>query len=286
MFKKIRGSLAYRLPALYRQLLKFKKIKSAPIRESSEVTILTMTGKYFIHMTRLSLASIAKTWTTVPNLVITSDGTISTEEIKKKLAFWPGQLKVESWEETAIYHLGKNRKALLKYGDAHPFGKKLAIILRHAETGPVIWIDSDILFFNDFSPFIPQTVAGFACGGSEDFMAAYDDAVIKKLNCNLYHLYQFNAGLLYVSGKNIYEDFKLEDVLESIHPEYDFCTEQSIFAYIASRSMGIIWPATSIKNFNQDNQHISPMPVDDNTIARHYTSNVRHLFWRDAFFNL
>lgn len=286
MLKKIQGSLAYRLPAIYRQLLRFKNIKPIASKKGSDITILSMTGKHFINMTRLSLESIAKTWSSIPNLIITSDETISIEQIKKNLAFWPGELKVESWEETATYHRKKNRMALLQYGDAHPFGKKLAIILRHAETGPVIWIDSDILFFNDFTPFIPQPVTGFACGGTEDFTAAYHEAVVKKFNCNLYELYQFNAGLLYVSGQNIYEDFKLEDVLETIHPEYDFCTEQTIFAYIASKSIGILWPATCIKNFNTDNQQVSPMPVDNDTIARHYTSNIRHLFWRDAFLNL
>jgi lipopolysaccharide biosynthesis glycosyltransferase len=207
------------------------------------------------------------------------------DAVGRHLSFWPGELAIEEWKATEDYHEKKNRGALTSYGNSHPFGKKLAIILRYAEQGPVIWADSDILFFNDFTAFIPRHKTGFACGGSADFTTAYHDAVIEITGNNLSERYNFNAGLLYVCGQNIYEDFNLKHIIESIHPSYDFLSEQTIFAHLASKSMGILWPLQLIKSFHTDAQEIQAMPVED-VIARHYTSNVRHLFWRDAFFRL
>lgn len=285
MFSWIKGSLAYRLPNLYRALLSLKHLSVAGNKKRSDIRVLMMTGKNHLDMTRLALLSIANTWSVLPKIIVITDGTITSGQIVKELDFWPGELVAENWENIAKQHTDKSRDALVAYGNLHPFGKKLAIILHYAEKSPVVWIDSDILFFNDFIPFIPKQVTGFACGGTEDFTAAYDDAVIKQIGTDLYSLYQFNAGLLYASGQSIYEDFDLERILKAIHPNYDFCTEQTLFAWIASKSMGILWPGEIVKSFHADNQQIKPMPVN-NTIARHYTSNVRHLFWRDAFFNL
>ena len=285
MLKKITASLAYRLPAVYKQLLRYKKCRAQIPEQNPSLVILMMTGKQYLTMTRLALISIVKSWQSIPSLIIMSDGSISTDRISKALNFWPGKISVETWGDTAAYHLQKNRLALVQYGNIHPFGKKLAAILRYAAQGPVMWIDSDILFFNDLTPFIPQAPGGFFCGGTEDFTAAYHEPVLKFYNNDIYRLYKFNAGLLYVHGDRIYEDFRLEQLIASIHPDYDFCTEQTIFAHIASTSAGLLWTRDMIKTFNNDNQQIRAMPVNK-VVARHYTSNVRHLFWRDAFFRL
>ncbi|HMG11412.1 MAG TPA: hypothetical protein VK609_23015, partial [Mucilaginibacter sp.] len=122
----------------------------------------------------------------------------------------------------------------------HPSGKKLALILRFAEQGPVLWKDSDILFFNDFTALISANNTGFACGGTADFTTAYHGAIIKITGNNLYEQYNFDAGLLYVRGKNIYEDFDLKHIIEGIHLKYDFLSEQTIFAHLASKSMGVL----------------------------------------------
>jgi hypothetical protein len=273
------------LPHLYRQLLLFKRFSVPANKEQSVVVVIMMTGRRFIDMTRLSILSIANTWITLPKLIINTDGTMAVNEIRKALNFWPGDIIIEEWQTTEDYHINKGRDALVQYGNAHPFGKKLALIFRYAEQRPVVWIDSDILFFNDFTAFIPLNIAGFACGGTEDFAAAYHEAVIKITGNHLYDRYNFNAGLLYVSGQNIYEDFSLKEIIEGIHPKYDFVSEQTIFAHIASKSLGILWSQDVVKNFNSDSQEIKAMPTS-HVVARHYTSNVRHLFWRDAFFNL
>jgi len=285
VFKKLTGSLAYRLPLVYRKLLWLKPLKTKGDKVNANQVVLMMTGRHHLGMTRLAMLSIANSWKKLPRLMVSTDGSMSAAALKKKLSFWPGKLDVYAWEETSVYHAARGRRALLNYAKAHPFGKKMALILHYAELGPVLWVDSDILFFDDFIKHLPATGKGFACGGTEDFTAAYHQPVLQWFNNDLFARYKFNAGILLVSGTGIYEDFGLEGLLDSIGPDYDFCTEQSIFAHIASQSLGILWSRDVVRSFNDDNQSLVPMRVNG-VIARHYTTNVRHLFWRDAFFNL
>lgn len=254
-----------------------------PSKESADINVLMMTGTHHIDLLRFCVSSIANTWDILPKLIISTDGSISTEEINQKLSFWKGKIEIQDWQDSSNYHKFLNRKEILKYAEAHAFGKKLSFILHHAEKYPVIWIDSDILFFKDFTKYIPLNPKGILCGGSEDWITAYDDKIVNQYP-DLLNFPKFNAGLLYVYGKLIYEEFNLEEILEDIHSHYDFFTEQSIFARIASQSLGKIWTRDILKNFNDDKQDLKPMDTTG-IIARHYTSNVRHLFWRDLFFN-
>ncbi|GGB25769.1 MULTISPECIES: hypothetical protein [Mucilaginibacter] len=284
MLNKISNSLAYRLPVLYRSLLKYKPLVVGQPKASSAYTVLMMTGKSIIDMTRLAVYSIAKYWEEIPKLIIASDGSLSPEEIKSKFKFWPGELIVKHWQQSAVYHQGKNRINLLNYAESHVLGKKLAVILHQAEIQPVIWIDSDILFYKDFKKYIPQH-NGFVCGGSQEGHSTYDDRVLNFYGNNLYDTYTFSSGLLIIYGPRICEDFRLEELLFHVSNYVHYFTEQTIFAHIASSSIGIPWTTKIIKNDHQDSQQIKPMKKKG-IVGRHYTANVRHLFWRDSLFNL
>ncbi|WP_316759881.1 hypothetical protein [Pedobacter aquatilis] len=280
MLNKIKASLAYRLPVIYKKILSFRRLKTKP-KTTSNLVVITMTGKNHMELTRFSILSIANKWSSLPKLLVYSDGSITTEAIRYNLSFWKGELEIQDWSFVLSYHENLGRETLLKYANIDSFGKKMALILFHSDKYPVIWIDSDILFFRDFIPYIPQ-YNGFVCGGSEDWTQAFDYRIIRTQKSSFDADYKFNAGILYISGKNIFENFQLEKVLKEIHPNYDFLTEQTIFANISNRSLGILWKQETIGNFHTDNQDIKSLSIDK-IVGRHYVSNVRHLFWRDAF---
>ncbi|WP_316832717.1 hypothetical protein [Pedobacter aquatilis] len=233
-------------------------------------------------MVKCCLFSISKKWSQLPKLVIISDGSITTEKIKHSLKFWKGAIQIKHWQESITYHQRKNRNAIKSYAELNPFGKKLAIILHYAEIKPVIWIDSDILFFKDFVPYFPNIDMKPACGGSADWKGSYDERLLIFFNASADEYGSLNAGLVYAYGEDLYEKYRLEEAIKYIHPNYDFLSEQTIFAEIASDSFGILWNQHIIGNYNSDNQSLRP--TSGALIGRHYTSNVRHLFWRDAFY--
>lgn len=242
-----------------------------------------MVGKKHIDYIKWNLWSICNSWSTLPNLTIYSDDTLTTAQIKDKLSFWTGHLKIYTFELVNNYHKSRNRNALVQYAKFHPLGKKLAVILYHAEDKPTLWVDCDMLFYKDSTQYIPQIeIDSFFCGGSEDWITAYDVRLVNSYFKNLKDFEKFSSGILLINGKNIYEDFELESALDSLNKTYDFFTEQTIIAYLAKDSLGIIWDQNKMMNAMDDRQEIFPEKTWP--VARHYTTNVRHLFWRDLFF--
>src|ERR1700749_4902374 len=121
MISGIRASLAYRLPLYFQQLLKLRPL--SPVRKpSAGFTVVMMTGKNHLLLSRLSVYSIAKNWNELPKLILINDGSAADQEILSSLSFWKGELTVKSWEDSSAYHSSKNRPALLTYARAHIFG--------------------------------------------------------------------------------------------------------------------------------------------------------------------
>lgn len=245
-----------------------------------------MTGKHHLPMLRFSVYAIAKNWMCLPKLTVINDGSVDDSQIIAALSFWKGSFQVVHWSVNANYHEQKDRPALARYAASHPFGKKMAAILHYAEHEPTLWVDSDILFFKDPAAYLPLVETGFVCGGTEDRLRAYDEVVLRLLPSNNLHILPgINAGLLFVFGEGIYEKFDMENMLLQIQPDYAFFTEQTIFAYIASTSLGILWDNSAVKSTQEDNQELR-VTIPQALLARHYTSIMRQLFWRDAMFNL
>jgi lipopolysaccharide biosynthesis glycosyltransferase len=245
-----------------------------------------MTGKHHLELLRMSVYSVAKNWESLPRLVVINDGTVSEEKIRAGLRFWKGELLIQPWELSSAYHAQKSRMALVKYAAAHIFGKKMSVILHHGEQSPVLWVDSDILFFKDPRRFIPVNADEFGCGGTEDWFRAYDDNILALLPDNdLMSRPGMNAGMLYLTGAEIYERFNFEQILANVCPDYHFFTEQTMFSYVAEKSFGILWNQQAVKNIADDRQLLKAT-IPDEMVARHYTSPMRALFWRDALFNL
>jgi hypothetical protein len=94
-----------------------------------------------------------------------------------------------------------------------------------------------------------------------------------------------NAGL-HLSEGAIYEALDLSPpvrfALES--GEHHYLTEQTIIAIAALRSAGIYWERADAHLADDDCYTLRPTFRGRSWLARHYTGNVRHLFWRDAFF--
>lgn len=288
MIQKIKNSLAFRLPRVYNYVLDRLPLPNDSFvsKEQSELTLLMMAGKKHLSCLRYSLWSIAKSWSSLPRVIISTDGSLTSEQIASALSFWPYPVKVQDWKESADYHLQLNRKSVAEYAAKDPFGKKLAFIIHHSEINPVLWVDCDILFYNDFTRYLPEVGSNesnyFAV--SEDWIYAYDVNVVEKFYPDIKNYKPVSTGIMLAYGTSYYNDNNLEEVIKAAIPTCMHFTEQTIFAALANKSLGVLWDTNLIKNYNEDSLSLSPSDVDT-FVARHYTNNVRHLFWRDIFFH-
>lgn len=94
----------------------------------------------------------------------------------------------------------------------------------HESKSPTICVDNDILFYQYFICLIPQhSKETETCGGCEDWTKGYHKEIVNFYPI-LSEFENFNAGLLYLHGKEFYKRHLLEEILKKIHPQYDFST--------------------------------------------------------------
>jgi hypothetical protein len=281
-YKALKNSFAFRSGNIYRDVLgrlPTPKPKKKPILN---LTLLSMTGEHHLLMLEQCLLSIARHWVAIPELIIVSDGNIPIEAIQKRLSWWCGPLEIKQWQEFTTYHSNRERPELATYAEKDPFGKKLAAILAVAEQKRMIWCDTDIIFYNDFSKILLNTPANTPCiYTTEDWTRAYDDNLIKKGLSHLQEIPPVNTGLVLCEG-NLYDSCGLKTLVAACISTCHSFTEQTILAEAVYRKGKVLWDCELIKIILKDHQSIKPTYLRSNWMARHYIRPVRHLFWRDA----
>jgi hypothetical protein len=233
-------------------------------------------------MLEQTLYSIATAWSQLPDLTVVSDGSIDLCEIERRLRWWPRRLQIVSWEEHRNYHAAAGRPELVSYANRHPFGRKLSSLLAFGERTRSLWIDCDILFFSDFSCLIPVAAAERpTLLAAEDWCYGYDQHLLKAALPHLLDLPPVNTGVALIEGE-IYGSCELQPLIALTARYCDSFTEQTILAEAVRRIGRIQWGLHTIRIFDDDKYSLKPTYPHTGWVARHYVTNIRHLFPRDA----
>jgi lipopolysaccharide biosynthesis glycosyltransferase len=286
MIRRIKNSLVFRLPLVYKKIiepfgLSIRKDKT----QNQDFNLTILVGKAQLSMLCETLNSIIKNFEDIPSIFIFTDNNLSPEECYKVLN-WQQQtsLKVISANECISFH--KENHDLVSFAKKNPMGLKLAAILQIAAQGkPVLYCDTDVLWFGDPQLIIKQMLANdqLLLSLSYDFQPAYDQSLVEKGNLSiLNNPPYFCAGILLykLTSKTIEEN--LARILPLAEKESNHFTEQTIFAYLNKICGGFGLDEQEFQISLKDQYHF--LPNKNNPIARHYIGPVRHLFWRDAFF--
>lgn len=286
LLQKISNSLRFRTQRLIAQAMSHKlsnipfTLNSLPIDDT--LTVLSMTGDKHLNMLNECLISIAKTWNCIPRFIVLSDGSISSDSIRKENAWLGERLQVEDFETTIRYFKERNQFAVLKLAENHIFGKKLAFILHYAAHTPVLWTDSDILWFG--KPQIPYTNDSkeVVLRLSEDIHPSYEPQLLMKVPGLKVPPY-ICAGVVYLSG-DLLSVFQFNELVKASTEIKDYFTEQTLFAAATKIIGGDMWSLDEIHLSIADSSYL-PLKCTFNDKpwkARHYVGSVRHHFWRDA----
>jgi hypothetical protein len=282
MFHLIKNSLAFRSALFFKVFCGITFLRKKASKEMSDLTLITLTGKKHTGLLTECLLSIYRSSSLLPKLAIISDGSISSEELEKKLNWWPGNINIYMPDEIFDYH--KHRDELLVFAKKNPMGLKMALILRFAELGPTFYTDTDVIWYKDIHSLVPADQS-IKIQMSPDYQPAYDENLISdKPYSDIKYSPWFCAGIMYAHG-NLYntlpeiKKLTLKAMIKSNH-----FSEQTIFAaanYFNGKSS---WPIKEVTCFQSDQLTLKPSYIGQHWICRHYVGPVRHIFWRDAFF--
>jgi hypothetical protein len=285
-FNGIQKNLYHRVYALICKLnlARFSKTKKDN-RAVSPFKLVFFCGKSGIEYLNASLASVYKSWDTIPEIIIITDGT-PAEIVQKKLISWPQKLQIYTWEFCGQYFKENGKPELYEYAAKDIWGKKFVGICYCAEKFPILYSDTDILWFA--SPMLEDLKGGTMVKMCQDVDYHYSKPLLDFLKQQqLIDYTPLNAGLIYAGGN--FSSFPQWQQLISYLAKYpDHRTEQTSFAIL--------------NNYFNPNDYFKQqeifIQIDDmyslrytkrkNTgiWARHYVNLKNTSFWRDFVYLL
>jgi len=279
---KLKNSLAFRSGGIYKFLVKFLPPPTFINHPKSQLIFISMCGKKHLDLLNQCLQTLHQTWKVIPKLQIYSDGTVEVCKILKTLSWWKGEKEILNWDicfaDSPKSTFSNN---LLQFAQNNPIGKKLAVILLSGRNNPILWCDTDILWFSQLPELdvLLNLRSNIVIKASRDFQPAYGCFVN-----SLPHLKEFpyiNTGLVYLNG-DVFDSVDLNHLLEKAVSFSDHFTEQAILAELIYQIGLPCWTLEEIFCGANDNQTLNITYKSKSWIARHYVGSVRHLFWRDA----
>lgn len=268
------GSMIHRL-----RLSKFKKCKNDK-RATFPYKLMYFCGNKGIEYLNCSLVSIYKKWKTLPDLIIVTDGT-PIQEIENRMIKWPKKVELFTWEYCANYFLSNGNINLYNYAKNELWGKKLISILAFAVNEPILYSDTDVLWYSDPSDlFTSESHSSPSIRMSQDKEFCYSTTMLNELNEDaILNQKPLNAGIIYIDGDfSVYKKWDL--LCAYLGKKSDNRTEQTTFA-ILTNYYGKPWSMNQIYLNTADIKNVCIVKKEINYIARHYVNTKGWLFWRD-----
>lgn len=259
---------------------------------ANDFIAISMTDRKHALMCEQMLASMRRTWAELPTFRLLIDSRRGAVNIERLRRSYGGCLETVDWANVAKHHQSLQRTELVEFAEGNILGRKLAFIAASADEAKTLWIDNDILFFKDFLPLIRAQADGVFVGATRDSAFGGTEPFSSYAPGLAHHLFQdntsvpsINSGLTLASGR-IYDAFQLAPLVKHTLAtgEQNYFTEQTVIAWAALQSRNIIWDMQLVRLDDSDIYRLRPSTSDGTWLARHYTGNIRHLFWRDAFF--
>ncbi len=252
-------------------------------REVGGTDLVLFSGYRGAKMMKALLISVYYRWDKIPHVTIVSDGT-PNEVLHKAMDFWPFLYEVKQWEDCAEFLLAKGHKAIVDFAKVNTYARKLLCVMAEAEKRPVLYCDTDVLWFRQ--PRLPEPVAkgGYAIRMSLDNTHCYHLPAIRYLNRHdLLEKPPMNAGVVYMDG-SAHDHFpQLEELLEFMRIFHEGPAEQMTFAILTDR-FGDNWTLDEIIVDTKDKfwPALPRYPFSGTQLARHHVATKHNWFWRDA----
>jgi hypothetical protein len=248
------------------------------------IEVVSFSSAYDFYEQVLSVLSFLRHVGSPASWTIYSDGSHSDDQIKLlESGFEFIKVEKRDWKKFKALPddckeaLLPYKDQLLDYAGKLPLGKRLYYYLNHEIKKPTLFLDSDILFYNQASVFdliLNEKVNGWYLPDAD--WGCLDSRYKEK---NSKQLYQVNGGFFLFIHElaNLTEGL---DFLKSLNFKYEYFSDQSIF-HILFRSNDFmpLDPRIFILN-SADQFDFSYLYTREQMAIRHYTGPVRHKMWQ------
>jgi hypothetical protein len=275
-------NVSVRLGQLALNVLARWSIKPLPRKPESGMNYLTLAGRTHWLMLRESLFSLYTSWKKLPTITVVSDGSWAAADFYPVFSWWPGKINVLSREEIITEADAAGERELAQYAEASAWGLKVAAIVLFACREPVLFVDADILWFNDPADLLgptdfwdkPRGVRESNCYQHRDLALRFCPKVLESPFVN--------GGILALHGEFLTPEVLRAMVHEALSDPIDGAFEQTIIATGVHRGAGLMPGTMSLVEFDDINRFCQRNMRTEGYYSRHYVNWMRHLLYRDA----
>ncbi len=241
-----------------------------------------MTGRAHWLLLRESLVALHRSWQTLPQLIVVSDGSWQAEEFNAAFDFWPEPIQVMMPEDIIAPLTRARQTDLVELARQHPLGLKLAAIISQARQHEILFVDSDILWFADPSQILaglkglggPSVTVENGCSYNEELLKLHAPEALAKPG--------INTGCVHLDGELCEREFLAAMLATALQqPKHNF-NEQSIIAAAVQKHGRRLPPEFCLVDFADARTWKRRKPWREGFYARHYVNFMRHQFHRDA----
>lgn len=245
--------------------------------------LVYMCGREGQRYLNASLTSVYLFWDSLPEVIVITDGTPLNNIVS-----WPRKLEVISWEKAYTYFREQGNLDLCRYADRLVYGKKFISLVYLAHQSPILYSDTDVLWYST-----PQ-LAGIPTGDTHVIMGSdiaggyYSSSMLESLGEDrCLDNIPFNAGLMYLGGDlSSYPKWpELCQQLATHKPptgSMDY-TEQTAFAILANHFNAAAYfkPGEVLIRTDDFYRLGYTLKHSPGIMARHYVNTRPVAFWRD-----
>jgi hypothetical protein len=275
-------NISVRLGEIAQTILSRWPIRPQRAKPAANFCYLAVTDRVHWLMLRESLLSLHRSWNSLPELTVVSDGSWKADEFAEVFAWWPASIRVLIRQEICTDAFSAGLPELAEYARESPYGLKLAAIVTQAKKQPVLFVDADILWFRDPTSLLSDP-------------ALWDKPrALRESNCHqrrdmaIHHCVQVleppfvNSGIVALHGELMAPELMRNMVQEALPHPTDSSCEQTIIA-TAVKLGGEFFPERlSLVEFDDVHRLGSRDMWAEGYSSRHYVSWMRHMLYRDA----
>ncbi len=275
-------SFAVRVGEIAQTILSRWPIPPQPAKPIANFCYLAVSDRTHWLMLRESLFSLHRSWNSLPQITVVSDGSWTADEFLEVFAWWPSPITVLTRQEACQAASGAGFQELADYARESLYGLKLAAIVTEANQKPVLFVDADILWFRDPVLLLgdpafwgkPRALRESNCHQSRDMALHYCVQVLKPPFVN--------SGIVALHGELMAPDLLRSMVLEALPQPEDSRCEQTIIASAVKLGGQLFPDKLCLVGFDDAYRFRSRDARNEGYHSRHYVNWMRHMLYRDA----
>ena len=257
-------------------------ISPQPAKPISKFRYLAACDRAHWLMLRESLFSLHRSWNSLPQIFVVSDGSWTADEFAEVFGWWPAPINVLSREQVSLAASSLGSPELAEYARESPYGLKLAAIVTQACKQPVLLVDADILWFKD-----PLLLLGEPSTWRRP-RALHENSCRQRHEMALHHCPEvleppfINSGIVALHGELMAPPVLRSMVQEALVDPQDSSCEQTIIAAAVNLGGELFPEKLSLIAVGDTYSFFIRNAKQEGYYSRHYVTPARQLIYRDA----